>query len=256
MIKLLAGCTWKEEYEKHVRAQLLEADLVGLHVFPWISNEAVGGSNPAVRLPCIVISLISFFFSYPAAIERRIANLSMTPVYHGEGLQVLRYEAGQKYEAHWDYVSVLQSEIELSQSTSRTSGKSQCFSCPTLVRPSFCFTVSQFFDEKNAARGANRYATMLTFLETVEEGGETVFTKGDAVLFHSMKFNGEFEPRSLHGACPVIKGTKWGTPIYGPANTILNFCKGNASHKCEAATMVLGSLIEGSAWHYKPVSNT
>uniref|UniRef100_A0A7S3VPM7 Prolyl 4-hydroxylase alpha subunit domain-containing protein n=1 Tax=Dunaliella tertiolecta TaxID=3047 RepID=A0A7S3VPM7_DUNTE len=70
-------------------------------------------------------------------IERRIANLSMTPVYHGEGLQVLRYEAGQKYEAHWDY----------------------------------------FFDEKNAARGANRYATMLTFLETVEEGGETVFTK-------------------------------------------------------------------------------
>jgi hypothetical protein len=35
----------------------------------------------------------------------------------------------------------------------------------------------QFFDEKNAARGANRYATMLTFLETVEEGGETVFTK-------------------------------------------------------------------------------
>eukprot|EP00983_Pelagomonas_calceolata_P062854 1147463-Pelagomonas_calceolata.AAC.6 len=35
----------------------------------------------------------------------------------------------------------------------------------------------QFFDEKNAAKGANRYATMLTFLDTVEEGGETVFTK-------------------------------------------------------------------------------
>ncbi|KAF5831264.1 hypothetical protein DUNSADRAFT_13348 [Dunaliella salina] len=50
---------------------------------------------------------------------------------------VLRYEVGQKYEAHWDY----------------------------------------FFDEKNAAKGANRYATMLTFLETVKEGGETVFTK-------------------------------------------------------------------------------
>uniref|UniRef100_A0A7S3VQ84 Prolyl 4-hydroxylase alpha subunit Fe(2+) 2OG dioxygenase domain-containing protein n=1 Tax=Dunaliella tertiolecta TaxID=3047 RepID=A0A7S3VQ84_DUNTE len=75
--------------------------------------------------------------SLPAAIDRRIANVSMTPVYHGEGLQVLRYEVGQKYEAHWDY----------------------------------------FFDEKNAAKGANRYATMLTFLDTVEEGGETVFTK-------------------------------------------------------------------------------
>jgi len=129
------------------------------------------------------------------AIDRRIANVSMTPVYHGEGLQVLRYEVGQKYEAHWDY----------------------------------------FFDEKNAAKGANRYATMLTFLDTVEEGGETVFTKmptpngrdnkgfsecakhhlavkphkGDAVLFHSMTFTGELEQRSMHGACPVIKGTKW-----------------------------------------------
>ena len=40
-----------------------------------------------------------------AAIDRRIANASMTPVRHGEGLQVLRYEAGQKYDAHYDYVS-------------------------------------------------------------------------------------------------------------------------------------------------------
>jgi hypothetical protein len=27
--------------------------------------------------------------------------------------------------------------------------------------------------------------------------------------FHSMTPNGTFEERSMHGACPVIKGTKW-----------------------------------------------
>lgn len=39
-----------------------------------------------------------------------------------------------------------------------------------------CISQSQFFDKVNAANGANRYATMLTFLDDVEEGGETVFT--------------------------------------------------------------------------------
>lgn len=37
----------------------------------------------------------------PAGIERRIANWSHLPVHHGEGLQVLRYQRAQKYEAHW-----------------------------------------------------------------------------------------------------------------------------------------------------------
>lgn len=33
--------------------------------------------------------------------------------------------------------------------------------------------------------------------------------KGAAVLFHSIKPSGELERRSLHGACPVLKGEKW-----------------------------------------------
>ena len=32
------------------------------------------------------------------------------------------------------------------------------------------------------------------------------------MLFHSIKPNGELERRSLHTACPVIKGEKWSAP--------------------------------------------
>ena len=33
--------------------------------------------------------------------------------------------------------------------------------------------------------------------------------QGDAILFHSAHVNGTFDRHSLHGACPVVSGTKW-----------------------------------------------
>lgn len=36
-----------------------------------------------------------------ADVEERIARWSLLPVGNGEGLQVLRYGLGQKYDAHW-----------------------------------------------------------------------------------------------------------------------------------------------------------
>ncbi|GAX73148.1 hypothetical protein CEUSTIGMA_g601.t1 [Chlamydomonas eustigma] len=132
------------------------------------------------------------------AIEERIAAWTLMPVGNGEGLQVLKYNPSQKYEAHWDY----------------------------------------FFHKEGIANGGNRYATVLTYLSDTEEGGETVFPnipapggqndpsfsecarynlaakpkKGTAILFHSIKPSGELERRSLHAACPVIKGVKWSMP--------------------------------------------
>ncbi|KAL5224356.1 hypothetical protein ABZP36_010995 [Zizania latifolia] len=54
---------------------------------------------------------------------------------NGEGLQVLHYEVGQKYEPHFDY----------------------------------------FHDEFNTKNGGQRIAALLIYLSNVEEGGETVF---------------------------------------------------------------------------------
>ncbi|KAL0424903.1 UNVERIFIED_CONTAM: putative prolyl 4-hydroxylase 10 [Sesamum radiatum] len=130
-------------------------------------------------------------------IEKRIADFTFLPVEHGEGLQILHYEVGQKYEPHYDY----------------------------------------FLDEFNTQNGGQRVATVLMYLSDVEEGGETVFPAakgnfssvpwwnelsecgkgglsvkpkmGDALLFWSMKPDATLDPSSLHGGCPVIKGNKW-----------------------------------------------
>jgi len=131
-------------------------------------------------------------------IEKRIADFTFIPVEHGEGLQVLHYQAGQKYEPHFDY----------------------------------------FNDEFNTKNGGQRIATVLMYLSDVEEGGETVFPSakvnisslppyydqlsqcgknglaarpkmGDALLFWSMKPDASLDPLSLHAGCPVIKGNKW-----------------------------------------------
>lgn len=131
------------------------------------------------------------------AIEKRIADFTFIPVEHGEGLQVLHYEVGQKYEPHFDY----------------------------------------FLDEFNTVNGGQRIATVLMYLSDVEEGGETVFPSakgnfstvlywnelsecgkgglsvrpkmGDALLFWSMKPDATLDPSSLHAGCPVIRGDKW-----------------------------------------------
>lgn len=61
---------------------------------------------------------------------------------NGEATQVLRYGPGQKYEGHYDY----------------------------------------FFDRVHNQRGGHRYATVLMYLNNVEEGGETVFPNAKVTL--------------------------------------------------------------------------
>ncbi|MEW5298246.1 MAG: hypothetical protein WDW36_001391 [Sanguina aurantia] len=128
-------------------------------------------------------------------VEERLAAWTLLSAENGEGIQVLHYEDGQKYDPHHDYFSFAAGDDN----------------------------------------GGNRCATVLMYLSDVEEGGETVFPKvpvpknqtsahfspcamkglavhprkGDALLFWSIRPDGTFDPKSLHGSCPVLKGVKW-----------------------------------------------
>ena len=136
------------------------------------------------------------------ALEERTASLTRVPKTHQEHTQVLRYGHTEKYDAHLDWF-----DPELYQQDANTL---------------------RMID--NGKR--NRLATVFWYLSDVEEGGHTIFPrfngapqpwvfddctkglkvkpeKGKVIVFYSLLPNGEGDPLSLHGACPVEKGTKW-----------------------------------------------
>ncbi|WP_199099064.1 2OG-Fe(II) oxygenase [Dyella sp. ASV21] len=112
-------------------------------------------------------------------IEQRIADLLQVPVSHGEGLQILHYLPGQEYEPHFDWFNPEQ--------------------------PGFSAVT---------ARGGQRIASVVMYLNTPEEGGGTGFPRigltvtalrGSAVYFAYETG----DDSSLHAGLPVIKGEKW-----------------------------------------------
>ncbi len=116
-----------------------------------------------------------------ARIEQRIAALLAWPLENGEGLQVLRYRTNAEYQPHYDY-----------------------------------FDPEQPGTAAVLARGGQRVASLVMYLNTPTRGGATVFPdvqfsvapiKGHAVFFsydrpHPMT-------RTLHGGAPVQEGEKW-----------------------------------------------
>lgn len=114
-------------------------------------------------------------------IERRAAALLDWPRENGEGLQVLRYSPGARYEPHYDW-----------------------------------FDLDAPGSAAALARGGQRVASLVMYLNTPLRGGATVFTdarfevtarRGNAVFFsyerpHAMT-------RTLHAGAPVIAGEKW-----------------------------------------------
>eukprot|EP01125_Pyxidicula_operculata_P008417 TRINITY_DN2822_c0_g1_i3.p1 TRINITY_DN2822_c0_g1~~TRINITY_DN2822_c0_g1_i3.p1 ORF type:complete len:284 (-),score=62.54 TRINITY_DN2822_c0_g1_i3:64-915(-) len=115
-------------------------------------------------------------------VEERIANWTQLPSENGEAYYLLRYEIGQEYKPHTDWFQ------------------------------------NDAVGKKHIAGYGNRIATVLTYLHSPEEGGETTFPKinlkvpakrGDSVLFWDLLLDGNGDAMALHGSSPVIKGIKW-----------------------------------------------
>ncbi|MCZ2104071.1 MAG: 2OG-Fe(II) oxygenase [Comamonadaceae bacterium] len=116
-----------------------------------------------------------------ARLEERIARLVRWPVRNGEGLQILHYQPGAQYKPHYDY-----------------------------------FDPAQAGTPRILARGGQRVATLVIYLNNPAKGGGTTFPdvhlevaprQGNAVFFSYERPHPS--TRSLHGGAPVIEGEKW-----------------------------------------------
>ena len=114
-------------------------------------------------------------------VELRVARLLRWPVQNFEGMQVLRYRPGAQYKPHYDY-----------------------FDPDEPATPGLL------------ARGGQRVATLIMYLQAPERGGATVFPDaaisvppicGSAVFFSYAEASSD--SLSLHGGAPVEAGEKW-----------------------------------------------
>jgi len=112
----------------------------------------------------------------------RLAAAAGLPAENGEMLSILRYEPGQEYSPHFDFLGAKND------------------------------TVAQF------EMAGQRVRTLLVYLNTDYDGGETEFLAnglkvkgevGDAVLFHNVDDAGQPDLNSRHAGLPVRRGAKW-----------------------------------------------
>lgn len=118
-----------------------------------------------------------------ATLDRRISAVMNMPVDNGEGLQILNYQVGGEYKAHFDY-----------------------------------FAPSDPGSAVHLAKGGQRVSTLVIYLNDVQEAGETTFPevglvitpkKGAAVYFEYCNSLNQVDPLTLHSGTPVVAGEKW-----------------------------------------------
>jgi prolyl 4-hydroxylase len=116
-------------------------------------------------------------------LDKRISELTGWPVERGEDLQIANYQIGADFIAHHDYFSTGVGDAVV-----------------------------------HLANGGQRVATLIVYLNEVDDGGETIFPKvgltvtpkaGNAVYFTNCDAECQVDPLTLHEGAKVRKGEKW-----------------------------------------------
>lgn len=116
-------------------------------------------------------------------LQRRIDDLLGIDPAFGETIQGQRYHPGQEFRGHYDH-----------------------------------FLPTQHFWDAEQRRGGQRSWTAMAYLNAVEEGGTTDFTRvdlsippqpGALLIWNNMKPDGTPNPDAMHAGMPVIRGVKY-----------------------------------------------
>jgi len=123
------------------------------------------------------------FDPFVLMLQRRIDDLMGIDPAFGETIQGQRYTPGQEFRGHYDH-----------------------------------FLPSQSFWASEQKRGGQRSWTAMAYLNAVEEGGSTDFTRidlsippqpGALLIWNNMKPDGTPNPNAMHAGMPVVRGTKY-----------------------------------------------
>ncbi|WP_159119475.1 prolyl hydroxylase family protein [Alteromonas sp. KUL150] len=166
------------EYECHYLITKFSALLQPSMVVDPLTGE---GRVDSVRTSYVAIIAPNHCDWITRKLDKVISQVTNTPRCNGEALNLLRYEPGQQYKSHYDGLN-----------------------------------------EKNDALmfkdGKQRIQTALIYLNTVKEGGETLFPKldisiaptiGNMVVFSNTDEHGELLLNSYHAGAPSISENKW-----------------------------------------------
>lgn len=174
-----------------------------------------------------------------------------------DGIQILRYEIGQAYTAHHDYFPKYQSD---DHQWDPSKGGSNRFATIFLYLSDVEYggeTAFPNIDRLTADKSkelvdrlgeAPPLEDQKTFVKEagLKEGSweehlsRKCYTKfavpprrGDAILFYSQRPDGHLDHNSLHGACPVLKGQKWGANLWVWNACRFSQCKGDPLHPAD-----------------------